>query len=62
MMVVETICTWPNGERKKVYVLSRGEDTASIVWDDEISGERTGFSEEIPIGWLQVVEVKDGDP
>jgi len=60
----EYICTWPNGESKKVMVTSfslssdGGDNTARVIWNYPINGRVTGADDTVPVSWLQKTEDK----
>ena len=53
--VNEATCTWPNGERRDVMVMSNDGQNAKVIWNERVdtaSAAVTGFEETVPSAWL----------
>ncbi len=53
--IEEVLCTWPNGERRRVVVMSRDGNRANIIWNERVDtgcAVVTGMDELVPTEWL----------
>lgn len=53
----ESICTWPDGQQRRVMVTAMlPNDMAHVIWNERVDSDCkavTGFDEAVPLAWLK---------
>ncbi len=51
----EATCTWPDGQRREVMIISTDGEKSRIIWNEHVDSPEkavTGMEETVPAGWL----------